>query len=164
MPEARQSWPGRKEREELNQRSVRLWGKLQEHSSARQLLCISTAYWEPLNSSTALCFRHPRALLGLFPVVQKHSTVVVCGHWHREGAIWATTGFQGMQGNTMLEMCILGLGLIPCSRVGGSGSFFEAEGLSTMEEEFCTPCAVATFSVSEQGSPSLPSCWLTAPL
>lgn len=81
-----------------------------------------------------------------------------CGHWHREGAIWATTDFQEMQGNAMLGTCTLEAGSIPCSRVGVSGSFSEAEGLPTMEEEFCTPCTIATFSVSEQGSLSLPPC------
>lgn len=167
MPEARQSWSGRKEVEELNQSSAWLWGKLQGHSSAWWLLCISTVCWEPLFSchfSMALCCLVPWGTPGPIPSCAgvQHSGFF-CGHWHREGAIWATTDFQGMQGNAMLGTCTLEAGSIPCSRVGVSGSFSEAEALPTMEEEFCTPCTIATFSVSEEGSLSLPPCWLTAP-
>lgn len=80
MPDARQSWPGRKDIEELNQSSARLWGKLQGHSSAWQLLCISTACWEPLSSSMALCFMAPQGTPGPIPS---------CAGAQHSGCLWA---------------------------------------------------------------------------
>lgn len=156
MPEARQSWSGRKEVEELkaSRAQLSMVASLHQHS----MLGASQLFHGTVLPGT---LRHSWAYSQLCAGVQ-HS-VFFCGHWHREGAIWATTDFQGMQGNAMLGTCTLEAGSIPCSRVGVSGSFSEAEGLPTMEEEFCTPCTIATFSVSEQGSLSLPPCWLTAP-